>query len=134
MWMKTRFIYSVLIACIAVSPVFAQTDAGLDTRVTLHLPVTDFTRLTTELTRQTGVHFRARKDIGDEKLSVFVKDYPVKSLMHNVAYIFGYKWGGRSGQQTEVHDLAGRLRPTEVGGQLWQRLSFRSLRSGVPIC
>ncbi len=73
-------------------------DARLFRKVTLrlrHTPLTEFCRV---LQQQTGVKFAASRTVGDENVTVFVKDMAARDVMRAVARLFDYKWG-RSGEE-----------------------------------
>lgn len=74
-------------------------DARLFRKVTLRLrqtPLSDFCRV---LQQQTGVTFAASRTVGDENVTVFVKDMAARDVMRAVARLFDYKWG-RSGEES----------------------------------
>jgi hypothetical protein len=64
-------------------------------RVTCDMQGTDLRTLAKSLTARTGVRFRVGYDIADEKLDVFVKEYPLADLQRNIARIFGYQWSSK---------------------------------------
>ncbi len=61
-------------------------------RVTLEAIGIDLGRLAMVLTEQTGIRHRVSRDIRDEKITVFVTDYPLQELHRHIATVFGYRW------------------------------------------
>lgn len=70
----------------------AQPDVRLVRPVTCNAIGTDLGRVASLITGETGVRIRVAKDISDEKLDVFVEDYPLGKLQRNIAALFGYRW------------------------------------------
>jgi hypothetical protein len=93
-------------------------DARLFKKVTLQLKATSLEEFCAELERQAGVRFRASRGAQDEKVTVFVKERPVRDVMREVARLFGYYWA-RSGEEGTyryelIQDLRSQLAEEEM--------------------
>jgi hypothetical protein len=84
----------------------AVVDPRLAREVTCALKATALSDLCDQLRTQTGIQLTAGRSVADEKVTVFVKDMPVRELMRQLSRAFGYTWL-RSGQAT-----ADRRQPT----------------------
>lgn len=81
------------------APKSAPPDLRLSRLVTCNAIGTDLGRVAKLITAETGVRIRVAKDISDEKLDIFVEDYPLAKLQKNVAALFGYRWSFSPGTE-----------------------------------
>jgi hypothetical protein len=72
-------------------------DARLFRKVTLQLKGVSLDDLCVEMGKRAEVKMQASRGVQDEKVTVFVKDRPVRDVMREVARLFGYMWA-RAGE------------------------------------
>jgi hypothetical protein len=93
-------------------------DTRLFRKVTLQEKGVSLTDLCARLQEQTGVDLRASRGVGDEKVTVFVKEQRARDVMRAIAHLFGYLWS-RSGAEGEYRytveqDLKSQLAEEEL--------------------
>jgi hypothetical protein len=67
-------------------------DVRLLRKVSLQVKGIALADVCTQLQEKTGVEFRASRAVGDEKVTIFVKEQPARNVMRAVARLFGYYW------------------------------------------
>jgi hypothetical protein len=77
-----------------------KVDPRLARQVTLALKATAVDEFCAAMREQTGVRLRASRGVGDEKVTLFVRERPARDVMRAVARLFGYKWL-RTGEEGE---------------------------------
>jgi hypothetical protein len=73
-------------------------DTRLFRKISLRLKQVPLADLCEELTTATGVRFSASRGIGDEQVTLFVKEQPARDIMRELSRFFGYAWE-RSGDE-----------------------------------
>jgi hypothetical protein len=96
----------------------AVVDARLAQPVTVEMKGGDLKELIDTLTAKTGVRFYVTKDLEDVKLTVLIKDTPVRDLMRQVVKLFNLEWR-RAGEEgkfryTLLQTLKQRLAEEEL--------------------
>jgi hypothetical protein len=96
----------------------SKVDPRLFRKVTLALKAASLDELCAALEKQLSVSLRAARGVGDENVTVFVKDRPAREVLRAVARLFGYRWN-RSGDEGQwryefYQDLKSQLAEEEL--------------------
>jgi hypothetical protein len=76
----------------------AIVDARLQRKVNLAVKATAFSELCRQLEQETGIAFSARRGVGDDKITLFCKDRPLRDIMRQITQVFNFTWA-RSGEE-----------------------------------
>ncbi|MGC4042471.1 MAG: hypothetical protein QM758_01555 [Armatimonas sp.] len=73
-------------------------DARLQHKLTLGRKRISFADLCEQISKETGIEITATRSVGDEKITIFCKDRPLRDIMRQVTRLFGFTWE-RSGDE-----------------------------------
>lgn len=78
----------------------AVVDARLQHKLTIKKKRISFGDLCEQISKETGIEITATRSVGDEKITIFCKDRPLRDIMRQVTRLFGFTWE-RSGEENQ---------------------------------